>query len=297
MNIEPIADHDETLSKWFSTYGLVTAERLIGIFKITLDQEDLKLALKGPYNFYHRLLQIPIQNILSGIVQQQAHDYHVYLQKLFIDYLLSGESGKSETSPGAVTRAELDIEREDVVSLAEEFNKKQIALNNLIAESQICLIDLCKQWNTSLDNAIKEFHNTLMEHGFDLKKSLIRKAINHAIVQCDSTNSDIQNKNYELIEKANEIMGITINENLKESLMNHLSELLAYTINFDSHVVDFPSRVSELSNELRAYRRQFYDKIITVTYLMKLLPEYKIDPVQDAINKEPLFFDRSIGEL
>ena len=35
---------------------------------------------------------------------------------------------------------------------------------------------------------------------------------------------------------------------------------------------------------------------MTSTELIKLLPDYKIDPEQDAVNREPLYFDKSIGD-
>ena len=54
---------------------------------------------------------------------------------------------------------------------------------------------------------------------------------------------------------------------------------------------------TEISVQARSYRSQFFDTIIRVTELMKLLPEYKIDPVQDAINRETLYFDKTIGEV
>ena len=83
---------DNELSQWFSTYGVITAERILGNYKINLAHTDLVGAIKSPFSFYHRLLQVPLKNVLNGIVLQQANDYHIYAQKLFIDYLLSGES-------------------------------------------------------------------------------------------------------------------------------------------------------------------------------------------------------------
>src|SRR5580704_2455101 len=93
----------DELSQWYSTYGVITAERILSTYQIALSQSDLLVAVKSPFSFYHQLLQVPLKNVLNGIVLQQANDYHVYAQKLFIDYLLSGESGKPPEAQGAQT--------------------------------------------------------------------------------------------------------------------------------------------------------------------------------------------------
>src|SRR5947209_7982025 len=100
MNEKHIATQTE-IAAWCSTYGLVTAQRLLELYKIKLDPDDLKQALKMPSSFYHGLLKIPMRNVFTGIIWQQARDYQIYAQKLFIDYLLSGETNKEEETPGA----------------------------------------------------------------------------------------------------------------------------------------------------------------------------------------------------
>ena len=124
-------------SQWFSTYGVITAERILGTYHIILAQTDLLAGIKNPHSFYHQMVQIPLKNVLNGIILQQANDYHIYVQKLFIDYLLSGESAKSEESQGAHTRESLESERKQLVSLGEEFNKKQLAHDSLIGKQPI----------------------------------------------------------------------------------------------------------------------------------------------------------------
>ena len=114
-----------TSGKWFSTYGMITAERILGKYQIRLSHEELIAALKSPICFYHKLLSVPLKNVLNGIVLQQANDYHIYVQKLFIDYLLSGENSKGEESQGASTREALENERQQLVSLGDEFHKKE----------------------------------------------------------------------------------------------------------------------------------------------------------------------------
>ena len=74
---------DNEFSKWFSTYGLITSQRILGHYKIKLTVEELIPAIKTANSFYHILVKIPLKNVLNGIILQQANDYHVYVQKLF----------------------------------------------------------------------------------------------------------------------------------------------------------------------------------------------------------------------
>ena len=145
---------ENDLSHWFSTYGVITAERILGRYHINLAQIDLVAAVKSPFSFYHKVLQIPLRNVLNGIVLQQANDYHVYVQKLFIDYLLSGENSKDESSPGASTREALENERQQLLALGEEYHQKEGEHNHLISSSQNFLIKLSADFNKAFDKAI-----------------------------------------------------------------------------------------------------------------------------------------------
>ena len=107
MNVEST---ELDLSPWFSTYSVITAERVLGLLNIHLDSNEISQAVKNPINIYYLLLRVPIKNIFNGIILTQAQDYQVYAQKLFIDYLLSNETAKSEESQGFNTRESLILE-------------------------------------------------------------------------------------------------------------------------------------------------------------------------------------------
>ena len=47
--------------------------------------------------------------------------------------------------------------------------------------------------------------------------------------------------------------------------------------------------LNEISQQANSFRNQFYETIIRVIELIKLLPEYKIDPEQDATLIESLY--------
>ncbi|MCL9685026.1 hypothetical protein [Legionella maioricensis] len=287
---------DDELNQWFSTYGVITAERILGTYQIIIPQSELLVAIKSPFSFYHQILQVPLRNVLNGIVLQQANDYHVYAQKLFIDYLLSGETSKGEEAQGALTRESLENERTQLVTLGDEFHHKQLAHDALIASSQSVLRKIAKEWGVALESGLKQANNTLAKTNIEVKKSLIRRGVTHALIHCDLISSQSLDNKYLFIEKMNEIIKAELTQELKERLLNNFSELLNITMSFNSKVSEFFERAVEMSEQARSYRTQFFDTIIRITELFKLLPEYKIDPVQDAINREPLYFDKTIGE-
>lgn len=287
---------DDQLNKWFSTYGLITAERILGKYHISLPQPELISAIKSPFSFYHLLLKIPLKNVLNGIVLQQAGDYHIYAQKLFIDYLLSGESGKSEETPGALTRESMEMERQKLVTLGEDFHQLQLDQNELIASSQVSLIKTADLWKKNFESLIAPINETLKQAGFDVSKSSIRAGINHALIHCDYVKVAALGNKHLFIDEFNKIVKVKLTDDLKNKLLTHLSIILEILLNFENEFGTYFQKNKELGEQAKSYRTQFYDTILRVNELISLLPEYKINPEQDAINRESLHFDKTIGE-
>ncbi|PWY55293.1 hypothetical protein DGG96_12560 [Legionella qingyii] len=286
---------DNELSHWFSTYGVITAERILGRYKVNLAQSELVEAIKSPYSFYHRILRVPLKSVLNGIVLQQANDYHVYTQKLFIDYLLSGENSKGEEAQGASIREDLENERQQLVTVGDEFHNVNGQHDYLIAHSQAALIRVAQIFNAEMEKAITALRTLLKSTGLSEKKSKIRQAINHALIYCNIL--EIQDNQYLFIEKMNEVLNISLTEDLEKKMLMILSEILQIDMDFDEQISDFVAQTEELSRAANSYRTLFYETILRVVELMKSLPDYKIDPEQDAINRQPLYFDKTIGAL
>ena len=287
---------EEEFGQWFSTYGVITAERILGHYQISVAQKDLLSAIKNPVSFYHKLVLVPLKHVLNGIILQQANDYHVYTQKLFIDYLLSGESGKPPESQGAFTRDSLEEERKELVKLGEEFNQQQLDQDTLIAYSQMSLIKLTREWREHFESGLSSVHETLNGSGFDVKKSAIREGITSGLIYCDITDPSDPHMSSLFVDKIAEKLKISINEDIKELLIFCLSDLFAVVASFNEVIQEFIDKVNDMGAQARAFRTRFYETVLRVLDLIKLLPEYKIDPAQDAINREPLYFDKTIGE-
>ena len=127
--------------EWLSTYGILTAERILERFNIRISHDELMTTLKDPESRYYHLLSMPLKNIFNGILVNQVYDYQVYAQKLLIDYKLSmTEKLDDDESTGTNAEVELTTKQKDLMHLGEEFEEKKQAHRHLIADSQAWLI-------------------------------------------------------------------------------------------------------------------------------------------------------------
>ena len=283
--------------QWFSTYGLITAERILGKYKIKLVHEDLLKAMKSPFSFYHKILEIPLKHVLNGIVLQQANDYHVYAQKVLIDYLLSGENAKDEAAQGAATREEIENERQKLVDLGEEYHHMEGEHNNLIAESQAALIKITAEFNTALENGVESVVKTLKNVGLIEDKNKVRHAVIHALIYCDLVDPQLQSNEYLFIDKMNDVFQQSFSRDVKKKITDNLYGVLNIVQHFGADIHTFREQTNEMALLVNSYRKQFFETILRLMNLISLLPEYKINPIQDVINRESLYFDKSIGAL
>ncbi|MFZ4077361.1 MAG: hypothetical protein ACOYKA_05185 [Legionellaceae bacterium] len=136
---------DSEYQSWFSTYGILTANRILERFNIQLSHDELVLALKQPDHPYFPLLYVPLKNIFNGIIFQQAYDYQVYIQKLFIDYRLSAEYAKDAELPGQSTRDDLNEIFNELLVLCKKLSDHKTTHYRVISESQAWLILLMKK--------------------------------------------------------------------------------------------------------------------------------------------------------
>jgi hypothetical protein len=149
---------------WFPTYGMLTYQRILERFNIVLPQEELIRASQDTRSPYHQLLRVPLKNIFNGIILQQAQDYQVYAQKLFIDYLLTLEDNPDPNAQGAIVREDLEAQRLLLLNLITLFREQDEIHQIIIAESQALLIDLSQDLPHFLRmaEADPQFINNLM---------------------------------------------------------------------------------------------------------------------------------------
>lgn len=286
---------DDEFGKWFSTYGLITSQRILSHYKIAIPLDELVPAIKNATSFYHHLVQVPLKNILNGIVLQQANDYHVYVQKLFIDYLLSGESGKPPEAQGAGTRENLEDERKALVELGAEFNQKQLDHEAVIGMSQNILINLSKDLKESMINGANSIR-LIVQGEADLTKEKIASILIHALT---SAGFDPKSQNIDrnvFIDKTIELLKINKTTEIKSSLEQQLNGFFEILYEVNEQISELLNQTYTITDSARSYRTQFYQAALRVIDLIKLLPDYRLEPEQDTINRESLQFDKTIGE-
>lgn len=133
MDKEP---QEVNLSSWYSTYGEITAERILARFNIELNQSDLLNAINSPNNYYHKVLIVPLKNIFNGIILRQAADYRLYAKKMFLDYLAFDPTHEDEETPGVNIHEDLETERQQLLECSTNFDNLEYTHKKLIIESQ-----------------------------------------------------------------------------------------------------------------------------------------------------------------
>lgn len=190
---------DMDMSVWVSTYGLVTVERILERFKIHLTQNEIIDAMKNPKSIYYLLLRVPLKNVFNGIILAQALDYQSYAQKIYVDYLLSGESNKDPSSPGATTREDLESERLTLVAMGEEFEALEFSQQKLISDSQATLIKTVNNLPKNLESVTDE------------QKYLMIEELAPFIEKTEAMNVELRNYRslfYNLIIRSNNLLSL-----------------------------------------------------------------------------------------
>lgn len=215
-------DVENDLEALSSTYSALTADRILAGYGVHLSHDELSKIVKNTNSIYFQLLVVPFSNIINGIILQQANDYQVYLQKIFIDYFVSGSGNDNQETPGASVRADLEQNRIKLVEMSALFEEDKFTHMTLISESQAAIKNLVQR--------LLPLHDTE--------------------------------------ETAN---------NIKDSLAS------------------FRERTNDIAQGLKNYRVEFKTLILDTLRLIQLLPDYREDPHQEAINRISLQFDDQLG--
>ncbi len=281
---------DNDLSMWFSTYGLLTAKRILEGFKIYLDNEELTAAFKNPGSVYYLLLRVPLKNVFNGIILQQAHDYQIYAQKLFIDYLLSGEGNKDAESPGANTREDLEALRNKLMEIGANFNKDEEIHQRLIFDSQASLIKLSDELKKIMQVGSNNAAQLLANQQIIKDEKLIARAIRTGVIHYEK----IENESL-FWEGISKVLDTELTDEIRPKLLEVIRSLDQRKNELDELLSHYLEKISDMFVNLRGYRSQFYNLILRANELIQLLPDYRVDREKDDENRASLHFDSHIG--
>ena len=284
------------LSPGFSTYGLLTAKRVLARLNINLDNEELITAIKNPKSVYSLLLQVPLKNVFNGIILQQAYDYQVYAQKVFIDYLLSGESGKDDASAGANTREDLEIERIELIEVGKAFNQQEFAHQQLIASSQASLIKVSHALQKSLQTAVTKIGQLLQSKKIIKDEMLIAKSIRSILIAYDRIDNEILAVSSSCWGRVAEILEIDLNNELRQQFSTVLNAFDDPRDDINENLSSYLEQAADIGINLRSSRTQLYGLILKATDFIKLLPDYRVNLQKEEENRSSLYFDPNIGD-
>ncbi len=283
------------LSMWLSTYGLLTSKRIFERFNIDVDTDELIAAIKNPMSIYHQLLSVPLKNIFNGIIFQQAKDYELYAQKLFIDYLLSGEGSKNDDSPGGTTREDLELLRTKLLEVSGEFEQQELSQKQLISESQSVLIQLSSELQNILQVASTKLGELLKEKGIIKGDKLIQHALQKAFIHYVEDEEQILEISSAFWGKLSEVVDVALTNEWREEMAVPLRSFIDLKKSMLSKLKPFIQRADDVGIEVRSYRRQFYDIVLRTTEFINYLPDYRVDGARDTDNRSSLYFDSLIG--
>jgi hypothetical protein len=279
---------DEGVSEFLSTYQWVTVGQLLEGYGFKLPDTCVLDILREKSSFYYQMLRIPVMNVLNGIIIDQTKAYQIFIQKLFVDYLVSGEADVEETI-GSETRAALEIARQQMVELSEKFEETESIREKLIVESQRELI----AWIEEFKGAIKLIRIALMD---ELYKQTGEQT-NISMSTCYSLFTDAHG--FEIQEKAwnRFAQGAKVNltQEIKATLQDHVDSIYALETPFNHFLEKYVGRVSGLRAELNLFRKQFYHDIAHVQNLLVQLSSFKFNEASDKKERARLAFDSGIG--
>jgi hypothetical protein len=281
-------------SLWLSTYSLITAKRILERYGITLNNEDLIPALKTPDSFYNHLLRVPLQNVFNGIIFQQVDEYQVYIQKMFVDYLVSGEGSKDKALPGANLREDIEEARLSLVIFNDGFQELELEQDKLIAKCQNTLVKNTKDWQIKIQNLGKELKINLTNFEISVSTEKIRKGMALLLLHANLKSEKVQLKpaEWDRIEKA---METQLHVEARQLLTEKIKQLGENYLMKQESLNDFYHQARGIEKRLMEYRNQFHDLILKVSTLINTLPDYKINSAQVRENKEMLHFDKDLG--
>ena len=287
---------DTEVSQWYSTYGLLTSKRILERLNIYLENDELISAIKNPLSVYYQLLKVPLKNVFNGIILQQVYDYQVYAQKLFIDYLLSGEGSKDEESAGANTREDLELERTKLVEIGDGFNHQEVLHQNLIAESQASLIKISNAMQSSLQVAAKKIRQILGVQGISKEELLIQRAIRVAMIHYAHIDDETLASSSSFWGRMAGVLDTDLNNSLNQQLAVVLSAFGDPRKEIEKLLATYLEQTEEIKANLCGYRSQLFELILKTTDSIKLLPDYRVDEAKEQENRSSLYFDSHIGD-
>lgn len=288
-----MAEQKQSSQQWLPTYRLVTVERILGHYNMRLSEKDMIVALNKPETFFYKLLKLPLINVMTGLIRQQAYDLQVYAQKLYVDYLLSGETVKPESSPGGLTREELETNRLELVASSKSFHELEYTHNKQIASCQRLVVNALKSWRKALDKAKKNIQALAKKHGIQWTTDQVEALLLSLFANLPIDTIDEDPKQVLPYLESSDSKDM---ERIVSAFCEHLKPLKAEAKTLIQETQALEEEACSLRQQMRQFRKTFEENIVTTNELLRVLPDYLMDQDQDEMNREAIQLDTQVTE-
>ena len=285
-------DKNDDFENWYPTYGVMTAERILGRYNIKLDYKALIAAVKNSESIYYQLLKVPLKNVYSGILMDHASEYQSYVQKLFVDYLVSGQADAPEGSPGETTREAIEELRQELKRFNEHFEQEQAQRRELIASSQALLMNHGREIN----NLIREIAK-LVNSNVDTTESItdITHMVHEAITESKALNQDGFKADSAFWSKLSELLGAKPSEGLIEQSQQYFNQLEEISSKIDQESEPLMGDADGIIEMMKHEKSSIYQLILKVKEQLSFLPEYRDGEERAQENLSSITFDPKFG--
>lgn len=157
-----------------STYGVVTAERLLAKLGVVISQASTTELIQQPQAYLHALLYAPAKRMMIDVDTERCRDIQAYGQQKLIHYLFSGEASKPEEEAGQSMRETIEQNRLHMVemgktltewreqnethtkSVFDELTERAAAWLRTVEEVMACLLPMLQEQSLLLEGALYE---------------------------------------------------------------------------------------------------------------------------------------------
>ncbi len=284
-----MTESEHTLTSWQSTYHLITVQRLLGHFNISLPDDALHIISNTQNTFYHQLLALPLKNIFNGVILGQVQDYLIYAQKILIDYFMSGESSRHEAEPGASVREDLEAQHNFLAKQDDTLQQIMTKHKQLIAQSQATLIAISQDWQQALDIVATQLAQNLSstEDIFttDLSQQFCQNLlIRHSLTELNNSEALA----WQAIEHNNQRH---FTSSQRQVILDTLEPLLAVQQTMSKKIDLYQDEILMIQTQLQQLQQIIKQAIVDLVKLIDLLPNYQINEKQLEMNQAAIDFD------
>ena len=285
-------DKKDDFESWYPTYGAMTAERILGRYNIKLDYKALIAAVKNSESIYHQLLKVPLKNVYSGILMDHAREYQSYVQKLFVDYLVSGQADAPEGSPGESTREALEKLRQDLKQLNEAFETQQSKRRDLVSSSQSLLMKRGQEINKQIKSIAKII--AVNNKKPDSMNEVVNM-IHEAITENQALSDDGFRSGSAFWSSLSEKVGEPLGDDVMESCQIYFKSLEKISHKIIQETEPLMGESDEILASMKDEKTYFYQLILKVKEQLSHLPEYRDGEERAQANLSSITFDPKFG--